>query len=368
MTAYVFMMTSWLAGYYFLIYRAKEFPDNRIRNRKKWFVFLAGVAMFLIMGLRHPYVGIDTLRYLERFRSTEYLSWKSFSRWDQWIPKEMGFTLVGKILKSIHLSNQGYLVLYAVFITVVISRLIQKYSRHLFWGFYLHATIGLFTMSMSGMRQAIACCICWLGIDHILNKHPIRFLLTVLVASTFHQSAIFFLVFYFVRYIKVGKIGGWIMSVLCLLTIALRPTLIQWISYLMPEKYAIYGMVSDKHPVNPMVIAIAILIPVFCLFFWDRGKIENQRDKSFYSLCFIGSFCYALITVLSQSSNMIGRMSQYFYLFNVILLGNVMADIEDMKTRYIVYMFAIVLPGYMFFKSQSLGIAPYYFFWQTYGM
>ena len=64
----------------------------------------------------------------------------------------------------------------------------------------------------------------------------------------------------------------------------------------------------------------------------------------------------------------IGRMSQYFYIFNVILLGNIIEEIDDWKTRTIAFIFAIILPGYMFFKSMSLGIAPYYFFWETYGM
>ncbi len=368
MTVYVFMITGWFVAYYNLLYRAKKLPDRRQTSRKKWFLFFSGIILFLVMGLRHPRVGIDTMQYLNRYHATEYMKWKRFSVWEDWIPQELGFTLVGKIFSNMGISDQGYLVIYALFITICISRLIYKYCRNLFWGFYLHTTIGLFTMSMSGMRQSIACCILWFGIDCILKKRPIRFVLLVLLASTFHQSAIFFVVFYFARYVKIRETSGWGIIGICILCVFIRPLLIRGLSHLMPEAYGVYGMVNSRHPVNPILIVIAILIPVFCMFFRNQTRLKDKNQERLYSVCFCGSVCYALISVLSLSSNMIGRMNQYFYIFNVILLGNVMSDIEDSTTRNVVYMFAILLPGYMFFKSQSLGISPYYFFWQLYGM
>lgn len=369
MTAYVFMMVFWLAGYYFLIYQSqdKELPSDKIEKKKKAYVFFAGILLFLVMGLRHKYVGIDTMRYLERYRVSGKLDWSFFLDTSQWIKQEMGFTLVGKILHTLGVGNQMYLVLYALFISVCISRFVYQWCRNYFLGFYLHATIGLFTMSMSGIRQSIACCICWFAVEDILKKKPIRFVLLVLLAATFHQSAIFFLAFYFVRYLKLSKVSGWLVWLFCLTLVFLRPVLITILTFLMPVKYDIYGMISDKHPVNPALVWIALLIPMFCLFFWERKKMVSKEDEQLYSMCFFGSFLYAIITTLSLSSNMIGRMSQYYYIFNVVLLGNIVSEIEDYKTRYIVFLFTLLLPGYMFFKSQSLGISPYYFFWQTYG-
>ncbi|MBO5408671.1 MAG: EpsG family protein [Clostridia bacterium] len=368
MTAYVFMIVSWLAGYYFMLYRHRSKPDFEasLEKRKKYFILFAGAVLFLIMGLRHRYVGVDTMRYLERYRASNKLDWSYFSRTTGWIREEMGFTLVGKLLGMLGVGNQTYLILYALFISFCISRLVYRWCKNLFFGFYFHTTMGLFTMSMSGMRQSIACCICWLATDYIYKKKPIPFILLVLLASTFHQSAIFYLAFYFIGKIKVGKFGGWILWFGCLSLLVLRPLFITLLSYFMPEKYGVYGMISDKYPINPILVGISLLIPMFCLFFWDRNKFRSEEETQRYFLCFIGSFLYSIITILSLSSNMIGRMSQYFYIFNVVLLGNIIADIRDYKTRYIAIIFAILLPGYMFFKSQSLGIAPYYFFWQVY--
>ena len=369
MTVYIFMIVAWLAGYYAMVYQSgNSVASVKAKEKKsKLYVVFAGSVLFLVMGLRHKYVGIDTTQYLERYHVSDRYDWSFFLNAQQWIKQELAFTLIGKVLQTFDVGNQMYLVLYALFISLCISRLIYKYMKNLFWGFYLHTTIGLFTMSMSGMRQSIACCICWLGIDYIIDKKPIRFCLLVLIASTFHQSAIFFLVFYWIGNVKIKKASGWLAWLFCLAFVFLRPVFVVILTKLMPVKYSIYGMVSDKNPINPLLVAIALLIPMFCLFFWERSKLETEQQERLYSLCFLGSFIYAMITIMSLSSNMIGRMSQYFYIFNVVLLGNVITDIDDYKTRYIVMLFAILLPGYMFFKSQSLGIAPYYFFWQVYG-
>ncbi len=367
MTPYVFMILIWVVLFYYLLYRNEGISEEGKEKRKRFFVWLSGIALFIIMGFRHENVGLDTTQYLWRYHQTYYYDLEYFKQWELWLEKEMGFTLVGKILYWLRVPDQLYLILYALFITFCISKLILKWCKNPFWGFYLHTTIGLFTMSMSGMRQSIACCICWLAMDYIFDKKPVRFVLMTLLAATFHQSAIFFAVFYFARYIKIRKVSGWILGAFSVACIFLRSLFIPLLEYFIPEKYETYGLISDKHQINPLLILIALLIPMFCLFFWERRKIKTEREDAFYSLCYVGSFSYAIIQILALSSNMIGRMNQYFYIFNVILLGNIITDIEDRNTRYIASAFAIILPGYMFFKAQSLGISPYYFFWQVYG-
>ena len=369
MTAYVFMIVFWLAMYYWLIYVPQEIKEDfsGIEKHKKAYILFAGIALFVVMGLRHKYVGFDTMRYLERYRVSGRYEWSYFLDFGKWLKYELGFTLIGKILQTIGVGEQVYLILYALFISLCISLLVYRWCKNPFLGFYLHTTIGLFTMSMSGMRQSIACCICWLGIDYIFEKKPVSFFLLVLLASTFHQSAIFFLAFYFARYIKTNKISGWLLWLVCLSFVFLKTVFVTVFTYLLPEKYNIYGLVNDKYPVNPILVGVALLIPAFCLFFWEREKTIANEEEPLCSLCFCGSLLYAIITTLSLSSNMIGRMSQYFYIFNVILLGNIVSDISDYKTRYVVLLATILFPGYMFFKAHSLGISPYYFFWQTYG-
>lgn len=368
MTPYIFMIVIWFALYYYLLYQTKGLTEESIDRRKKIFVGLAGTVLFVIMGLRSRYVGVDTSRYVTIFQSSPYYQWKYILRPENIREQEIGFKLYNTLLYKLRFSDQMYLILYAFLITFGVSKQILKYCKNPFLGFYLHTTIGLFTMSMSGIRQSLACVIIWMAIDCILEKKPVRYFLTVIVASLFHQSAIFMVVFYFARYIKIKKDTGWMLALFSVACIFLRPLFTPILGYFLPEKYEKYGLVTEKYSINPGVVLIALLIPIFCLFFWERHKLKNEKEEQFCSLCYAGSFCYAIVAVLSLSSQAINRMSQYFYIFNVILLGNIIEEIDDWKTRTIAFMFAIILPGYMFFKSMSLGIAPYYFFWEIYGM
>ena len=222
---------------------------------------------------------------------------------------------------------------------------------------------------MSGIRQTVAACILLYGIDLIMDKKPVKYILLTLLATTFHQSAIFCVLFYLFRNFRINMFNGVIVAILSSLSIAFNSILVPVLQYFLPEKYGDkYGLHNVTVHVNPIVVLVSILIPLFCLFFWEKHKTQTEQQKKLYSLCFIGSFCNTVITALSISSLMIGRMTYYFMFYNVILLGNIITDIEDRNTRYIVSVFAILLSGYMFFKSQSMGIAPYYFFWQIYGM
>ena len=289
MTPYVFMIIIWVVLFYYLLYRSEGISEEGIGKRKKVFVVLSGVALFVIMGFRHENVGLDTTQYLWRYHQAGLYPWSYFNQWDIWLEKELGFTLVGKILYLLHIPDQVYLMLYALFIAYCISKLILKWCKNPFWGFYLHTTIGLFTMSMSGIRQSIACCICWLAMDYILEKKPIRFFLAVILASAFHQSAIFFVVFYFARHLKIKKASGWLLAGFSVASLVLRPILIPILEIFIPDKYEMYGLISDKHQVNPLLVLIALLIPMFCLFFWERRKIKDEKEDQFYSLCYAGS-------------------------------------------------------------------------------
>ncbi len=375
MTPYVFMMVFWLVIYYYLLYQTKGISENRIETRKKFFVFFAGLALLVIMGLRHEYVGVDTSTYLQLFHMSDLYEWKELftiskgTSFMDLLDEERGFWLVCKVLRTLHVSDQMFLFLYAMAVTCMVSSCIKKYSKNPFWGFYLMATLGFFTMGMSGIRQTLAACILLYGIDCMIQRKPIKYILLVLLATSFHQSAIFCIIFYFFRNVRINKANGLILAILSVTSILLRSFFTSILNYFIPQKFEnLYGLNNTRYIVNPMVIAVAVLIPLFCLFFWEKSKTKTEFQKQVCSICFLGSFCNVVITALSISSLMIGRMSYYFVFYNVILLGNIISDIEDRNTRYIASVFAVLLPGYMFFKSQSLGIAPYYFFWQTYGM
>ena len=67
----------------------------------------------------------------------------------------------------------------------------------------LYICFGFYSFIFSGLRQAIALAITYISYDFIKKRQLWKFTLTILVASTFHKSAIFFLPAYFIAQLKV---------------------------------------------------------------------------------------------------------------------------------------------------------------------
>ena len=87
---------------------------------------------------------------------------------------ELGFQLFDMFLKWINISDQQYIFIISTVIAISFSILFYKNSKNLFLTFFLHLTIGLFGMSMSGIRQTLAICITMLAFHYMKEEKPFK--------------------------------------------------------------------------------------------------------------------------------------------------------------------------------------------------
>src|SRR5699024_9204062 len=71
------------------------------------------------------------------------------------------------------------------------------YSSMIELSLYVYITGGLFLVSMNGVRQVLAAAVAFAAIRYLINGHFIKYSLIVLLASTFHQSALVLIPIYF---------------------------------------------------------------------------------------------------------------------------------------------------------------------------
>ena len=74
------------------------------------------------------------------------------------------------------------------------SILIYKYSNSVWMSVFLFYSLGYFGASMNTIRQCIAMTIIFLAYHFILENKIKLFLISVILATTFHKTAIVFLV------------------------------------------------------------------------------------------------------------------------------------------------------------------------------
>lgn len=357
MYIYYAIIITWLISYILLKPHPSK-PASRFR-----YAVVAGLFLFLLMGLRKYTVGNDIYRYIQGLQSAIPEFSERIFIYDEW-----GYQAFLVILKKIGIASQGYIIITSAIIVASFTIFYLKYSRNIFMSFFLHLTIGLFTMSMSGIRQTLAICLILLAFHFAVKKKLLGFLVVIIVAQTFHNSAIVFLPVYLVKNIDITRKKGILLLVITSSFLFIRTTLTPLLEIFVPDRYITrYELLSDAFKVNPLLIIIAFAIPAACLVFWKKIEFINPNEKRIFSILFILACMNLFFNILSLNSNMLGRLSFYFLPFITVLIPNVISIIKDKKMRLIALYLAFVLPIIQFAISTPGGvyrIDRYLFFWQ----
>lgn len=159
------------------------------------FYLIAVVVLATFVGLRKVYN--DTGVYIDQYNSIELTGVFPnflFNDIDWNISSNFGFTIIMRLLKFLHFSDQSFLMFFAFFILGVYFWFIRKYSNNIFLSVFYVITMGIYTFTMGALRQCIAIAICLIAVDCFLTKKYALFVLLVLFAITFHQYAFIFLI------------------------------------------------------------------------------------------------------------------------------------------------------------------------------
>lgn len=159
------------------------------------FYLIAVAVLATFVGLRRVYN--DTGVYIAQYNSIELTGAFPnflFNEIDWNISSNFGFTIVMRLLKFLHFSDQSFLMFFAFFILGVYFWFIRKYSNNIFLSVFYVITMGIYTFTMGALRQCIVIAICLIAVDCFLTKKYALFVLLVLFATTFHQYAFIFLI------------------------------------------------------------------------------------------------------------------------------------------------------------------------------
>lgn len=164
-----------------------------IEKKKVEGIFLILVVVLGgFLGLRTSYNDTFAYRHLyELIRPfPEFWDTYSFS-----LSSDPGFMLCNGILKTLGVSTQSWLMIYALITIGLYVHFIKKQGTDLSVNIFLFFCVGAYMFVGAAIKQSLAAAICLCGIQFALDKKWIRYCLVVIVAMTFHAyAAIFFLV------------------------------------------------------------------------------------------------------------------------------------------------------------------------------
>ena len=334
----------------------KLFSEKEKRN--KWYAWIGFIFIFLVLALRHQSMGVDlgydsNTGYLAAFDKIARFSWKEAFQVDVY-NYERGYILFNKLISSIWNNRQFFLAVCAFISIVPVAFVVYKKSKDSIFSYFIYLGLPSFLMAFSGLRQSIAMGICFLSFLFIEDKKWVKFIITVLVASLFHYSAIIFLIAYPLYHINIGFKGRIFSLILLPVIFVLRFPLFSVLSKIFKE-----DAVPDNNGALTLLLVFC-LIYVFCFFFAKKDKQINGLLNLFYIAC----CCQIFGNIYSTAM----RVGYYFMPFAILLEPPIVNEMNDEKNVRagvkIAILIAFIAFGlFSFYTSSWAGTYPYYWFW-----
>ena len=313
--------------------------------------------MALMIGLRYKGIGSgDTALYYKNWEMMSKVSWSDLPRVLQSIDFEYGYQICVWILSHLFPWGQWLLILSGAFFSLSIGLFTYRNSKNPVLSLTVFCCLGLFSFMVQGLRQSIAMSICLFAYEQCKQKHFVRFVLLVMIASLFHASALVFLLVYFLKNFKLNTIQMGIFAILTFIGIQLLPYIFDALNVVMHENY-------DMQSASKTGGVIAILIYAVIILF---GVISKDTSDEHYALFVYSAMVAAVAMMLRNSvSGIAERVSYYFAFAQMIVLSNSIASLKDIKMESLINTIAVLLClGVAFYKATYSVLIPYTFFWQ----
>lgn len=269
---------------------------------------------------------IDVSRYAERAVLGYYQSmepgWEMFSR--------LAWSLWPSYHSLIFFSSTLFVISFSVFS--------WKHSSNLALSWLVLICMGIWGTTLYVLRQTVAMAFLLFAFSSADQKKALTFVMLVLIASMFHQTAIAFLIVY----PFVGKQQNSLYFV-CMLAISLfillaGEVVIDFLTSL-SDRYADYESNGGS---GISYLFMLILIECFIGYVWKRhGSMTGAFHHSFT----IG----IVVQLLALRLSVLTRLTRYFVLSSTILLPNSLAMIRSKKERLLFSMLIVACLLFLYF-------------------
>lgn len=332
---------------------------SKVNDKRLIQTILCFLLLWLIQGLRHSSVGIDSATsYIPYFESIS-VSWDSlFDFNDSFANFEIGYIVFNKLFKFFISTDSQLFILACSFISIApIAWVIYKYSPNIIFSFWVFSSFQIYHFGFSGIRQAIAIGICTLAYNFIVQKKIPAFIALVLLASTFHTSAIVFLPAYWIYHklnMSPKMLFVYIIAIVFLM-FTIKSIATTMVSFIFGGELYL-GALGDS--VVPSYNLLIIFIIIFIATYISQNK-ELAKLRSF-----------VLMTVAFQTLGIITthatRIGYYYFVFLSLAIPYAI-ETSNLKSKGLIRgLLAVILAIFFFYVNGGgyLDVIPYKFFWE----
>lgn len=288
-------------------------------------IYCTGAALvFIVVSALRFQVGYDFNLYGGTYFNMKYMDIEDVSV----MRMEKGFLLPLYVLNLAYEEYHVVFIYTSIIIYASLFFLIYKNSSNPWISTAAYLCFGLFFNSLCFLRQVIAALIVAYAVRYINEKRPLRFLLLIIAASSFHWSALLMLVMYFLLIIKPGHIYLGIVTVGTVVFCIFSRSLMFWAI----DKFYMY---SDYNPETNAEATIGLPIRYTVLFgilfmvcyIFRKRLIEKNSANAIYLNCLMYTVVFE---AMGARHGILSRFAILVYIPPIIyLLPDTVSVVKD---------------------------------------
>lgn len=344
-----------LAEHTKIIYNNQIIAVNPLKEPKNsnFFYYVAISVSVFFSGLRSS-VG-DTGYYMYTFDNLPNNFQNIFSQ------RDWGFVLYQYIIRLVFPHPQALLVITSLLTIFLIFITLKKYSPNIIFSAFLFFVGGTYISSMNGIRQYLVGAVLFYASSLIFQGEKTKFFFIVMVAATFHNSALIMLPIYYIVRQKAWTLRTYLLLIIVLVGFLGFNTFFNMLSpLLVATQYSNYvdNILTESDQGAHVARVLISFIPVFLSFICQK-KLKTQLPN--YNIYVNISLLNFIVISFASYHWIFARLNIYFGLYNLILLPAILYHCFDKKNRILVYYLSICFYLiYFYFDLQQHVYGSYY--------
>ena len=320
--------------------------------------------LFCMSAFKASTVGNDTHEYLRLFEMGEN-ALMAGTRY------EPGYLYFSQIIWKISHNPQILFVAYSLIFYFSLGRFIWRYSSMPWLAILIFFSYTLFGFSMSALRQSLAIAILFIGFDFALKKKYILFLVTIIGASLFHSSAIFFVLCPLILRLEPSKrticlFVGFTFAIFLLFGNILE-TIFSYLPYYGHYQEGAY-FEGGIRLASILQLLLAILFLYIGYISYSKIPVENTSlEKFFLGHLVVVQMVVVSLSILCLKVNILDRIVLYYSTFVLLLIPNAISLMPYRKrkiwgrlTLIAIFLYTLVI---LILRPEWNSIYPYKFCW-----
>ena len=332
----------------------EEFLKNKPKT--KWSIAIGMMALLAILYCTAKKgVFYDTIEY-----ANDYLKFYNMSIKDILIKNyyEPGWRILNKITGLIFGPNPIFIriVVYLI-VSCLYTISILKYSKRPILSVMLFFLLGFWGMSGAILRQGLAMSLIFLSLKYIYEKKLVKFLILILLATSFHYSAAIFLIAFPIAYLQTDKKMLSFSLITTILFLIFGKYIIEIVSNLFNKNYEVV-------PNANYLFFLMVLIAAYGQFIYLIIIKNTDKEIEFLSkLMLVTPF----LSILSFYNYSFVRLAYIFLVCEIILIPNLINTLK-LKKLYCLAIGGVIILSLFYYificKYNEGAMFEYLFLWQ----